>query len=722
MKFSGNKWIPFILTVIVIVLLNVAASTLPFRADLTRNGVYSLSEASKEAVSTLEEPLTIKAFLSESLSPPYNNTEQTLRDLLEEYSIEANRYFNYSIISIPSKEKLDSGEGSEAEDEANKYRIFPIQIQTVEQDEVKLQSVYMGVAFIHGDMIETIPALTNTSNLEYQITGIINEMGRKISALLSMKEDIQVTLYLSENMMEVNSAFADRREGLETAVDELNEQYYGRLEFEVVDPVAAGGEDVIENEYGVSPLNLSRQTDAGTESEKGYAALVITHQGRNYTQNLMSRGIFGWQVRDMDSLKQTIEDVTETIIGTNEELGFASGYGMPSLGGQENNRAPASSITPELSNFNTLMSREYTLETVSLPENDIPEGLGCLVIAGPAEELSDYDLYKIDQFLLKGGSLALFLDPFSVFMAQSQQFGQQQQPQYIPRETGLEDMLAHYGVDLKQAYVLDEQSFTQRQRTSSGSIVETPVYYAPIISEERISDELEILQNIPELVLLYTAPLELNNNLRDETSAIPVITSSADSWVMEEDINLAYPQLLEPPEDDMQSSQVLAYLLEGEFESYFSSKAVPQPPEPEEGEVEQPDDAASKEVIARDAVELQETMRESGAGKIFVMGSSAVLGSNVLDTEGQSGNSLFFMNMFDYLNGREDYAVMRTKGVNYAPIREDISAQTKSFVKTFNIAVMPALVVVAGVLVWAGRMRRKKRIELYFLKRGEHAE
>ena len=37
----------------------------------------------------------------------------------------------------PSKEELESGTGLEEEDEARKYRIFPIQIQNVEQDEVK---------------------------------------------------------------------------------------------------------------------------------------------------------------------------------------------------------------------------------------------------------------------------------------------------------------------------------------------------------------------------------------------------------------------------------------------------------------------------------------------------------------------------------------------------------------------------------------------------------
>ena len=51
----------FILYLIVLVLVNVVSSTLFFRLDLTVNKKYSLSEASRTAVSSIEEPLTIKA-------------------------------------------------------------------------------------------------------------------------------------------------------------------------------------------------------------------------------------------------------------------------------------------------------------------------------------------------------------------------------------------------------------------------------------------------------------------------------------------------------------------------------------------------------------------------------------------------------------------------------------------------------------------------------------
>jgi len=58
-----EKHFKFILYIVVIVLLNIAGATLFFRMDLTQNKIFSLSDASREVVSTLSEPMTINVFL-----------------------------------------------------------------------------------------------------------------------------------------------------------------------------------------------------------------------------------------------------------------------------------------------------------------------------------------------------------------------------------------------------------------------------------------------------------------------------------------------------------------------------------------------------------------------------------------------------------------------------------------------------------------------------------
>ena len=115
-----------ILYAVVIVLLNVAGLNLFFRFDLTANRIYSLSDASKQAVSTLSEPLNIKVFFSKNLPAPHNNTERYLRDLLTEYAAQAGRYFNFTFYNV--SQETDMGDKANQNREmARDYGISPVQ-------------------------------------------------------------------------------------------------------------------------------------------------------------------------------------------------------------------------------------------------------------------------------------------------------------------------------------------------------------------------------------------------------------------------------------------------------------------------------------------------------------------------------------------------------------------------------------------------------------------
>jgi len=71
--------------------------------------------------------------------------------------------------------------------------------------------------------------------------------------------------------------------------------------------------------------------------------------------------------------------------------------------------------------------------------------------------------------------------------------------------------------------------------------------------------------------------------------------------------------------------------------------------------------------------------------------------NNLLDEEGAGPNAIFIMNVLDYLNNKEEIAVMRSKEQRFNPLYE-IGAVTRNFIKYFNIAGLPALVVLSGFL------------------------
>jgi len=76
---------------------------------------------------------------------------------------------------------------------------------------------------------------------------------------------------------------------------------------------------------------------------------------------------------------------------------------------------------------------------------------------------------------------------------------------------------------------------------------------------------------------------------------------------------------------------------------------------------------------------------------------------------------MFLLNTLDFLNGREDIATLRSKELRFNPLGK-VGAGTKAFVKTFNIAGLPVLVVLFGLVIWFRRHGRKRRIQIMFGK------
>jgi ABC-2 type transport system permease protein len=61
---------------------------------------------------------------------------------------------------------------------------------------------------------------------------------------------------------------------------------------------------------------------------------------------------------------------------------------------------------------------------------------------------------------------------------------------------------------------------------------------------------------------------------------------------------------------------------------------------------------------------------------------------NLMDEGGRAPNAMFVLNLLDYLNGREEIALMRSKEQRFNPLMET-GGGTRTFVKAFNIAGLP---------------------------------
>ena len=167
MTGSGRRasaWVALALAAALFLALNVLSQTVfrTARVDLTQGGLYTLSGGTRAMLETMEEPLTVRFFFSESLAadlPGFRQYAQRVRELLETYAGRAG-----GAITL---ETIDPEPFSEAEDEAVAFGLNGVPLN--EQGE----RLYFGMAATNTtDDLEVVPFFQDAreSFLEYDLT------------------------------------------------------------------------------------------------------------------------------------------------------------------------------------------------------------------------------------------------------------------------------------------------------------------------------------------------------------------------------------------------------------------------------------------------------------------------------------------------------------------------------------------------------------------------
>jgi len=174
----------------ILILVNFISVRLFSRLDLTKAGIYTLSDASKTLVRNLDDRITVKAYFTEELPAPYNNNRRQVLDILNEYKAYAKGNLHYEFINP---------EGEKNEQEAQQAGIPPVEVQIVKEDKFEIKRAFLGLVMMYEDRKEVIPVVQNLSSLEYDISATIKRLttrtkkrigyttGHQEPALTSMK-------------------------------------------------------------------------------------------------------------------------------------------------------------------------------------------------------------------------------------------------------------------------------------------------------------------------------------------------------------------------------------------------------------------------------------------------------------------------------------------------------------------------------------------------------
>jgi gliding-associated putative ABC transporter substrate-binding component GldG len=159
-------YIVFVLTAIVLV--NIISDKLFVRLDLTEDNRYTLSQATKDIIKNIDEPVTITAYFSEDLPPDILKTRRDFKELLTEYRTISKNNIMYEFINPNSDEQT--------EQEAINKGIQPVLINIRDKDQVKQQKAFLGAVLQKGDQTEVIPFMQPGMAMEYALSSSIKKL------------------------------------------------------------------------------------------------------------------------------------------------------------------------------------------------------------------------------------------------------------------------------------------------------------------------------------------------------------------------------------------------------------------------------------------------------------------------------------------------------------------------------------------------------------------
>ena len=665
----------FILFIIFLVLLNIAGHRAFVRFDLTAPKSYSLSKASKTLVKNIDEPLSVRVFFSENLPSTYSNVYQYVKDILVEYKGAANKNFTVSYMDMTKPEN---------EELARNLGINQVQIQELKNNEVGLKQVYMGLAIAYGDSLEIMNPIQTSDGFEFNLTTKMSKMISMADTLsgLGKNEKITLTLYLSDELKKLGISGVDEAdEIIRNAYNVINRQNLDRIDYKVVSPEAIEA-DALSMKYGIQTISYS---DRGVQ-KKAALGLVLEHGDKFYALPLeVQRSFFGYAVGGLDDVENTLNEGLHSLLSNTKAVGYITGHG-------EVDHTSADFAA----NFEKMISGMYELKDIDLNSADIPAGMNSIIINGPQQDFTEEELYKIDQFLLRGGNVMLFIDGV-VDDGKNQSYGL---GNYVANDNNIDRLLAKWGIEHRKNMVMDKNCITDMNPQYG----ELKYYWVPTLHKKQLAKKNVITNNLGYVYLLQSSSLHPDEAKENKNLKVTELAKSSDeAWTMDSGIAL-HPLYLDPPSDASSFGQYdLALLLEGKFDSAFDQ--APEGAKEAEGEDKQTNDSSEENALLTSNHIKSSVM----PGKLFVAGSSTITTRQVIDENGSSPVAMFLMNVVDYMNGNEELCTMRTKSlsVNNLTIKKQGAANFWKIMNQYGLAVLVAL---AGFIVWRLRSARRRAI------------
>lgn len=453
----------------------------------------------------------------------------------------------------------------------------------------------------------------------------------------------------------LQAPYNNHEQSLVDKLEDFRAYSKGLMDIEVVDPTNIKELEEEARRFGIEPIQYRYRSSSVTEMKKVYMGVALVYGGRQEILPAVTR---------LSSLEYDLARAVKSLV-TEEEpkvIGWSVANGEPNL---LTGKGPLATIRDRL-------SEDYVIKAVELGgAGGVDEEIDALFVVGPQRPLSERALYQVDQFMMRGGALAVFatntkpdlrtLRPKNVFH-------------------GLEPLVGHYGVKLNRDVVVDRaQNGVMKFPVRQGKyMVQMPVNYPLIPRATELDEDSAVVKDLDNMLFPFVSSLAFADNLPAELETRVLAATSPTSGRIK-GIRTIDPNAYKVVAggEERGSFPVLVSMT-GTWPSYFADKDIPRV------EGVRADDPATK-------------LRQSAPTRLVVSGSADFVANNIA----------FVLNLADWMLEDESLISIRSKSSQLAKL-EPVEPGQASLLKAINLLGGSTLLLLFGGVRWF--LRREKDI------------
>jgi ABC-type uncharacterized transport system involved in gliding motility auxiliary subunit len=304
----------------------------------------------------------------------------------------------------------------------------------------------------------------------------------------------------------------------------------------------------------------------------------------------------------------------------------------------------------------------------------VPPDINTLLVTRPLG-LSEWEIFAIDQFLMRGGR-ALFLVDGTTIPEEGPLVA-------VPARTGVDSLLAHYGVRVNPDLVFDRQCGTATFSTGFFRYT-VPYVLWPMVTPGGFSEDSPVTNQLERVVFPWVSSIDFTRDPETFGEVEVLAQTSAQSWTETQSLDLN-PQREFRPTTPIGPRNV-AVLVGGSFTSLYGGGPAPEP-----GDTVAP--------------WMGMKLDSSPETQIIVIGSSRFIQSDYLSQYPE--NATLFLNAVDWLTLGESLIGIRSRVVTARPLKET-SEGAKSSVRFASTFAIPILLIIWGLVRRYMRSSRRR--------------